>query len=82
MNKEELYNKFCTETSSDLLKYRHNIINIYNEIEDIEEKHNLILDYVYYTNPAFILVKEEYNDLDSIFKKTYLIEKLIELWKF
>ena len=81
MNKEELYNKFNTETSSDLLNYRKDIVNIYNELENIKERHNLILDYVIHVNPSFNVVKDKYNSLDNIVQKDKIIRELIKLWK-
>ena len=80
MNKTELYEKFEKESLTNLLKYKSNIRNIYNNLKTIEEKHNLILDYVCNVNPTFTLVREKYNNVDSYENKNFIIIKLMELW--
>jgi len=80
MNKTELYEKFENESLKDLLKYKNNIRHIYDNLETMEEKHNLILDYVCNVNPAFTSVREKYNNVDSYENKDIIIIKLMELW--
>tara|TARA_Y100000389_G_scaffold42173_1_gene36877 strand:+ start:292 stop:540 length:249 start_codon:yes stop_codon:yes gene_type:complete len=80
MNKTELYEKFEKESLTDLLKYKSNIRNIYNNLETIEEKHNLILDYVCNLNPNFILIKQKYENVKDYKDKNIIIMRLMELW--